>query len=475
MNTTNKDIIIRIPLFSGLNPDDLLPVIKNCEVKSIKTGEVIYKYGEYGTDCGVVLSGSVCVELPQNQNATNSSNIKIILKTGDVFGEIAALSGYTRTAEVKALEPAKVLIIPKTTLIKLIDKFEPVKRILDNLYRERVLNHQLQSAPIFMGLPQDLLVEIINTATLHQFSAEEDIIHQDDEADAFYLLRYGFVKVTETGSDGKNKVLAYLKGGHYFGEMALMHEGGKRMATVTAMDRTEVIRISSSDFLHIMELHPKIRASLEKTMGKSKEKNIRIRQDEYLEKSISAIIDSGLVRSKDVLLIDFTKCIQCNSCINACSAVHGGHSRLVRKGIRLNNALLIATSCRRCDNPTCMIKCPTGAINRGAAGEIYYKEACIGCGMCARNCPYGNITMISTEHASKKAIKKGFFSRKKNKSSGNTENTQGNGKKPNRKRQPVKCDMCRDHSFMVCVYNCPTGAARRIDPEQFITDVIGTG
>jgi len=475
MNITNKDTIIRIPLFSGLDPDDLLPVIKNCKVRSIKTGETIYNYGEYGTDCGVVLSGSVSAELPQNQGTSNSSAVKITLKTGDIFGEIAALSGYARTADVKTLEPAEVLVIPKATLLKLIDKFEPVKKALDDLYRERVLNHQLQSAPIFMGLPKDLLAEIINTATLHQFSAKEDIIHQGDEADAFYLLRYGFVKVTETGSDGRNKVLAYLKGGHYFGEMALMHEGGKRMATVTAMDRTEVIKISSSDFLHIMDLHPKVKASLEKTIEKSKEKNVRIRQDEYLEKSMRAIIDSGLVRSKDVLLIDFTKCVQCNSCINACSAVHGGHSRLVRKGIRLNNALLIATSCRHCDDPTCMIKCPTGAINRGAGGEIYYKEACIGCGMCARNCPYGNITMISTGHDSKNAIKKGFFSRNKKESSSNTENNRDNGKKPKRKRQPVKCDMCRDHSFMACVYNCPTGAARRIDPAQFINDVIGTG
>ena len=303
----------------------------------------------------------------------------------------------------------------------------------------------------------------------------ETVFNQGDDADAFYLVRYGFVKVTESVSGGRSKVLAYLKGRHYFGEMALLDEGGKRMATVTAIDRTELVRISGEDFRHVIESYPRVRAGLEKAMEKIEEKNIRIRQDDYLERTISSVIDSGFVRSREVLVIDFTKCIQCNSCINACGALHDNQSRLVRKGIRLNNVLLIATSCRHCDDPTCMINCPTGAINRGQAGEIYYNDACIGCGRCARNCPYDNITMVASETGGKEN-KKSIWGRCLNKGQSNQSVAdEEKDRKRRPKKKPAKCDMCREYPFMACVYNCPTGAARRLDPMNFINDVIGAG
>jgi Fe-S-cluster-containing hydrogenase component 2 len=33
--------------------------------------------------------------------------------------------------------------------------------------------------------------------------------------------------------------------------------------------------------------------------------------------------------------------------------------------------------------------------------------------------------------------------------------------------KPVKCDLCRDFSTPNCVRSCPTGAAKRINPQAF--------
>ncbi|MBI5184604.1 MAG: 4Fe-4S binding protein [Nitrospinae bacterium] len=59
----------------------------------------------------------------------------------------------------------------------------------------------------------------------------------------------------------------------------------------------------------------------------------------------------------------------------------------------MNDFLLLPTSCRHCEDPSCMSRCPTGAISRDFSGEIYHKDFCAGCGNCAKNCPYGNISM----------------------------------------------------------------------------------
>jgi ferredoxin len=43
------------------------------------------------------------------------------------------------------------------------------------------------------------------------------------------------------------------------------------------------------------------------------------------------------------------------------------------------------------------------------------------------------------------------------------------------RKRAVKCDMCRDYDFMGCVYNCPTGAAKRVDPTEYFFDLTTPG
>src|SRR6185295_19159729 len=93
--------------------------------------------------------------------------------------------------------------------------------------------------------------------------------------------------------------------------------------------------------------------------------------------------------------IDENKCVRCDQCVNACAATHGGQTRLYRtEGIIFAN-LLVPTSCRHCENPMCLTDCVAGdAILRDPNGEVYIRDNCIGCGNCAKNCPYNNILML---------------------------------------------------------------------------------
>jgi Fe-S-cluster-containing dehydrogenase component len=55
---------------------------------------------------------------------------------------------------------------------------------------------------------------------------------------------------------------------------------------------------------------------------------------------------------------------------------------------------LVASSCRSCSDPYCLVGCPVDAIHRDGQGkQIQIESHCIGCGLCANNCPYGNINM----------------------------------------------------------------------------------
>ncbi len=57
---------------------------------------------------------------------------------------------------------------------------------------------------------------------------------------------------------------------------------------------------------------------------------------------------------------------------------------------------MIANACMHCEDPVCMIGCPTGAIHRSQTGIVNINDTtCIGCSTCANNCPYDNIRMVN--------------------------------------------------------------------------------
>ena len=98
------------------------------------------------------------------------------------------------------------------------------------------------------------------------------------------------------------------------------------------------------------------------------------------------------MEAQSLLLLDLERCTRCDLCVRACADAHDGVTRLVRDGLRFDK-YLVATSCRSCRDPLCMVGCPVGSIRRRDSLEIMIEDWCIGCGLCAQNCPYGNINM----------------------------------------------------------------------------------
>ena len=98
------------------------------------------------------------------------------------------------------------------------------------------------------------------------------------------------------------------------------------------------------------------------------------------------------MEAQSLLVLDLDKCTRCDNCVRACADAHDGVTRLVREGLRFDKYLM-ATSCRQCRDPLCMVGCPVGSIRRRNSLEVIIEDWCIGCGLCANNCPYGNINL----------------------------------------------------------------------------------
>ena len=115
-----------------------------------------------------------------------------------------------------------------------------------------------------------------------------------------------------------------------------------------------------------------------------------------------------------------------------------------------------------------MKDCPPDAIHRSPNGEVFISDACIGCGNCEKNCPYDVIQMAPL--SSKKKSGGGLLSWMLfglGQEPGTHQTVDPSDKTSQKKA--VKCDMCKDiKAGPACVRACPTGAALRVSPENFL-------
>lgn len=107
-------------------------------------------------------------------------------------------------------------------------------------------------ATAFPRLPEDTLVEASKRLMPAEFNAGEVILSQGDPSGLFYVIAAGQVEVSRRGNDGKERVLATLNPGEFFGEMGLVAET-ERSATVRAITDVEAFALNWDYFIMMIE------------------------------------------------------------------------------------------------------------------------------------------------------------------------------------------------------------------------------
>lgn len=98
-----------------------------------------------------------------------------------------------------------------------------------------------------------------------------------------------------------------------------------------------------------------------------------------------------------IMVIDTRRCVGCMDCVVACKTEHGipeGYARdwlteTVTGEFPTPRLELRSERCNHCDNPPCVLCCPTGASHVARGGIVLVTpEKCIGCKACLAACPY---------------------------------------------------------------------------------------
>ncbi|MGZ4983488.1 MAG: cyclic nucleotide-binding domain-containing protein, partial [Chthoniobacterales bacterium] len=498
--------LLRDPVFDGIPPKFLLWQQGLVVRRQLRAGQLLCRKGEPGNTAFILKSGRLQAVVPLTGVRPtgglfggilrfNPPTFRAELTPEDVIvGEMACLSGSPRVADVKVLEDAEVWEVRRNVLDRLMRL--PTRRAkFETEYRDRSLNLVLQGTDMFRDLAYDQYNEIVdylrNRITFLRVTPGQVLFRQGELANEIYLIRLGHVRVGVQRYNDEVRVLTRGPG-TIFGEIGLLGlspsdatktadeidrairtaldtagsgavdviPAGVRSATCSALNYLELARLGRADFLEMLRHFPVLRRRLVEQSLAS------LRSDSEVNPVMAEFVEQGLYEGQSILVLDMDLCTRCDECTKGCIREHGTEShglpitRLLRDGLRFGD-YLIATSCRSCTDPHCMSGCPVDSIHRGKHLQIVIEDHCIGCGLCASNCPYGNIFMVPNRRRVVEVL---------------------DAKNPRATKRIAQlkaatCDLCdaegnRSSPKPQCVSSCPHEAASRLTGPQLLQSVI---
>jgi CRP-like cAMP-binding protein len=108
------------------------------------------------------------------------------------------------------------------------------------------------------GVPEEDVRRLVSVARRRRFSRHEVVFHREDPADSLHLVNKGRFAIRIMTPLGDTVTIGLRGPGDSFGEMALVAEGGKRSATVAALEEAETLAVYVADFHRLRREHPSV-------------------------------------------------------------------------------------------------------------------------------------------------------------------------------------------------------------------------
>ena len=119
----------------------------------------------------------------------------------------------------------------------------------------------LAKGSLFSKLSESELDALVQVSRIQKLRPREELCHKGDPGNQVYLISKGRLKAMTTSAEGDDVVFSIMAPGEVCGELALL-SGGRRTATLTAIDESELIVLDRREFLPFMRAHPEVAIKL---------------------------------------------------------------------------------------------------------------------------------------------------------------------------------------------------------------------
>ena len=438
--------LAKIGLLSRFDTTTLEKIAPDVAVVKWKSDAEIFTEGSYTDTAFLILGGYVnLTSRVLSQAMFTLSADKRKLAVGDIFGEIGAVSGWPQTFTATTAIECALLHLRAPALRQLRKKNAGMNLLLESEYRKHGMLAAIKSVPVFSSIPELALSQYANEFELISFEPGETVFSRFSKAYSLYIVRAGFVKLSEPYGDTEI-TLNYLGSGKTLGEIEFFSYDQLYLANASAVEYLDLIKIPFSTLRKLAPYDFKLTSAL-RELAKETARSYKTHKDDLKHSALmEASMSTGAIEGTSILVIDLDQCTRCDDCVRGCAETHGGIPRFVREGNRYENHL-VTRACFQCRDPLCLVGCPTGAIHRAGIGEVVKitDDLCIGCKVCANNCPYDAIVMHDTgEIWGHDALPQGLRGKER--------------------LLATKCDLCAglNHGY-ACVESCPIGCAVRVE------------
>ncbi|XP_077181061.1 cAMP-dependent protein kinase type II-alpha regulatory subunit [Paroedura picta] len=207
-----KDILI----FKNLDQEQLSQVLDAMFERKVQPQEHVIDQGDDGDNFYVVERGLYDIFVSRD----GQSRCVGRYDNRGSFGELALMYNTPRAATIVATMEGSLWGLDRVTFRRIILKNNAKKRKTFELF--------IESVPLLKSLEPSERMKIVDVIGEKSYQDGERIISQGDQADSFYIVESGEVKIlikskTITSKDSNQEVeIARCQKGQYFGELALV-------------------------------------------------------------------------------------------------------------------------------------------------------------------------------------------------------------------------------------------------------------
>jgi CRP-like cAMP-binding protein len=119
----------------------------------------------------------------------------------------------------------------------------------------------LRRCALFEECDAAALDGVVRQLRRRRFRRNEVIFHQGDPGDALHVVAAGAVKIVLPSAEGEEAIIATLRPGDFFGELAIL-DGAPRSATAIALESCETLELPRPTFHDLLDRDPRLRDAL---------------------------------------------------------------------------------------------------------------------------------------------------------------------------------------------------------------------
>jgi CRP-like cAMP-binding protein len=261
-----------ISLFTDLPPEVLTSVAQRLVLQHYPQGELIFSQGDPGDALYIIEMG----EAKLASETTAGEATVAWLEAGDFFGEMALLTGKTRSVKAQAMTDTNLWVLYKNDYDDLMVLHPAISLTLGKVLTERLtLGFQetspratptrMREMPLLADLTEDELADVTRRLQPVEREAGEIIMSSGEAGDRMYLIESGQVQIRTQTADERT-ILAELGPGDAGGEMALL-TGKPRMATAQALTDVQLWALEKADFDELTLKYPRFVLAISRALS----------------------------------------------------------------------------------------------------------------------------------------------------------------------------------------------------------------